>query len=90
MKEQTPIEQIIKKINVVATAKADVVDYVNRNKEWFLEIEQKQINAKVLEALDREFKDIQVGIYDQDGYIVHTLEGKEYYETEVKPKYVVI
>lgn len=78
IKEQTPIEQLIKKANVVGTADADVLEYLNRNKDWFIEIERYHI----LKILEREFKDIT--LFTGIGM---ARNGKEYYKTEIKPKY---
>ena len=59
---------------------------VIENKES-IHVAVDKVNNLLLEALEKEFKDIQVGIYDEDGYIVHNVDGREYYETEVKIKY---
>jgi hypothetical protein len=42
----------------------------------------KKTNAKVLEALEREFEGVSIYLG-----IEERTTGKEYYETEVRPKY---
>ena len=85
-KEQTPItdkvlDNILFKISICSS------NYHKR------EVLREEINAKVLEALEREFSKIKIkeSLADSAGdYIGETsvvFNGKEYYETEVKPKY---
>jgi hypothetical protein len=74
-KEQTPIEQ---EMLIHFNGKRGI--YLN--KAQIREVSEF-LNAKVLEALEREFTNIDISMFDED----RSLEGKFYYETEVKPKY---
>ena len=74
-KEQTPIEEEITNI-------LNSIDCFNNGIEPIKDL----INAKVLEALERE---VPKAVYYQCSAHSHSdLDcGTEYYETEVKPKY---
>ena len=71
-KEQTPIEQ---EMLIHFNGKRGI--YLN--KAQIREVSEF-LNAKVLEALEREFSKL-------DGIDFSLIGGTEYYETEVKPKY---
>jgi ribosomal protein S19 len=83
-KEQTPIEQILRTTLVIDNPKG--IKYAVKKLE-------EHLNAKVLEALEREFSKIKIKerLADSAGdYIGETsivFNGKEYYETEVRPNY---
>ena len=52
-------------------------------KKWLNQYAQ----AKVLEALEREFSKVDILMFDEDRSSDYTEQGKFYYETEVKLKY---
>lgn len=65
-------------------------DWRNDDKELakaFKEFSKHNEETKVLEALEREFKKIDVQYYES-GFGNKEQGGKYYYETEVKPKYI--
>ena len=76
-KEQTPMEKQLKDWSPLK---------FNGEMKWRNEDVIKFANAKVLEALEREFKKIDVQYYES-GFGNKEQGGKHYYETEVKPKY---
>ena len=78
-KEQTPIEQ---EMLIHFNGKRGI--YLN--KAQIREVSEF-INAKVLEALEREFTNIDISMFDEDRYEDYTERGQFYYETQVKPKY---
>lgn len=95
-KEQTPIEWLLSKINVDESSWEEIEKYESIAKQK----EQKHIQAKVLEALEREVKKCgevmrEKGFNDciislnSDGKISFSRseEAINYFETEVKPKY---
>jgi len=69
MEEQKPIEIIEKEID-------------DRCKRRITELMEQYAQAKVLEALEREF--IKIGVFKGNG---KAKTGIDYFETEVKPKY---
>jgi hypothetical protein len=75
-KEQTPIEELIERIK---EEKAEGILFDLQMLDELQEKEIRFIQAKVLEALEREFMILN----KRSG----TGAEKEYYETEVKPKY---
>ena len=78
-KEQTPIEQ---EMLIHFNGKRGI--YLN--KAQIREVSEF-LNAKVLEALEREFSKVDISMFDEDRYEDYTERGQFYYETQVKPKY---
>ena len=80
-KEQTPMEELLSIVEELKS-KGQEVD-TNGLEDWINSVglgkEKEYTNAKVLEALEREFKSLEVKN--------KMLDLTEYYETEVKPKY---
>ena len=77
-KEQTPItaeEWLDEEYPYIL----DGFEYLEIDKQ-VLEVMEQYAQAKVLEALEREFSKL-------DGIDFSLIGGTEYYETEVKPKY---
>ena len=85
-KEQTPIIEIIEKEIDSAILMSNDIGQVDRCKRRITELMEQYAQAKVLEALEREFKKIDVQYYES-GFGNKEQGGKYYYETEVKPKY---
>jgi hypothetical protein len=77
MKEQTPIEWLLSKINVNESVWEEIEKYESIAKQK----EQKHTQSKVLEVLEGFAKHLE-----KTGVFV-MLDVEEYYETEVKPKY---
>ena len=76
-KEQTPITATVFEMFFKLES-----HFPKEVKELYLQKEQEQINAKVLEALEREFSKLDyVPVMDGE------MAGINYYETEVKPNY---
>ena len=48
---------------------------------------EQYAQAKVLEALEREFSKVDILMFDEDRSSDYAEQGKFYYETAVKPKY---
>lgn len=105
MEEQTPIEEIIEQIRLYKPV------YIKLDEEYLSTMIQKEkdfIKAKVLEALEREFKEHlpkfkelviennqnEINYHDGDLSVLtyharsRNKEIEDYYETEVKPKYI--
>ena len=90
-KEQTPItaEEFYYKWQL-QDFEHKKIEMPNFTEEELLNFGEQYAQAKVLEALEREV--VKVYVYKSDAYNEHrkeiaTLYAKEYYETEVKPKY---
>ena len=77
-KEQTPIEQILRTTLVIDNPKGI---------KYAVEKLESHLNAKVLEALEREFSKVEISMFDEDRSSDYIEQGKFYYEIEVKPKY---
>ena len=76
MTEQTPIEKL----------RLEVIKHLPNNPDAVFDIMSKAnkvTKAKVLEALEEEFDDLMISDCPWYEY----KRGREYYETEVKPKY---
>jgi hypothetical protein len=76
-KEQTLIEKLYNDFEI---------DPISFNYTDFEERVNEIVNVNVLEALEKEFKKIDVQYYES-GFGNKEQGGKYYYETEVKPKY---
>ena len=48
---------------------------------------EQYAQAKVLEALEREFSKVDISMFDEDRSSDYIEQGKFYFETAVKPKY---
>jgi hypothetical protein len=71
-KEQTPMEKQLKDWSPLK---------FNGEMKWRNEDVIEFTKAKVLEALEREFNKVDVTYHGE------FIDGEEYYETEVKPRY---
>jgi hypothetical protein len=78
MEEQTPItaEEFYLK------NRGDLLRSNLGTKEFTIDMMEQYAQAKVLEALEREFEGVSIYLG-----IEERTTGKEYYETEVKPNY---
>ncbi len=85
-KEQTPItveelkSKIVKGISELFRGKTIYMKDIENDVEQYA-------NAKVLEALEREFAKVDISLFDEDRSSDYIEQGKFYYETAVKPKY---
>ena len=85
-KEQTPItveelkSKIVKGISELFRGKTIYMKDIENDVEQYA-------NAKVLEALEREFSKVDILMFDEDRSSDYAEQGQFYYETAVKPKY---